>query len=76
MKFEGQHWLAEVEVAKHTFRYLNAELILLSVTFCHLYQKIELPPEDFGYIFVAILIGKLNVQKSAKKIVPLVTKLT
>ena len=65
MNFEGQHWPAEVEVAKRSFRYLNTELILFSVTICHLYQKIELPPEDFGYIFVAILIGKLDVQKSA-----------
>ena len=63
MNFEGQHWPAEVEVAKRSFRYLNTELILFSVTICHLYQKIELPPEDFGCIFCGYLNWEVGCAK-------------
>ena len=51
MNSEDQHLLAQVDVSKCCFWSNNEEIIVRSVNFCQLSEKIKLPLENFGYFF-------------------------
>ena len=51
MNSEDQHLLAQVDVSKCCFWSNNEEIIVRSVNFCQLSEKIKLPHENFGYFF-------------------------
>ena len=51
MNSEDQHLLAQVDVSKCCFWSNNEGIIVRSVNFCQLSEKIKLQHENFGYFF-------------------------